>query len=72
MKRDLFKAADGHLVFEKDSNFQVVNRRAAENYLSKDCKLRKISLVNSVMEFQKNWGQYIGEGLLLPQNYFYY
>jgi hypothetical protein len=60
MRRDLFKAANGHLVFEKDSNFQVINRRAN---LIKDCKLCKISLVKSVAEFQGNLVQCMGECL---------
>ena len=29
MERDLFPATNGHLVFEKDTHFQVLNRRAS-------------------------------------------
>ena len=64
MKRNLFPAPNAHFVFEKDNILQVLNRRAAKNYLSKECKFCKISIVKSVTDYHGMWGQYMGRRLM--------
>jgi hypothetical protein len=54
IQRNIF--TDGsHVIFEKDPNFLALNKRAQQNYLTKECKLRKISLVKSVAENRSSW-----------------
>jgi hypothetical protein len=51
MQRDLFPSSKSHFVFEKDPLLNVLNRRAIDNYLTKECKVCSVSLAQSVI----NW-----------------
>ena len=61
MKRNLFQGDQSHFVFDKDINFRVLNNRASKDYLSKDCKICKISFVKSVTDYHSTGGPYLGE-----------
>lgn len=51
MQRNLFPSANSHIIFEKDPLLDVLNRRAKENYLTRECKKCSVSLVKSVVDF---------------------
>jgi hypothetical protein len=54
MERNIF-TDDGHFIFEKDPNLQILNNRAEQNYLNKECKIRKVSLARSIADNQASW-----------------
>ena len=54
MQRNIF-ADGGHHIFEKDPNLEVLNKRAQQNYLTKECNFRKISLAKSVADSRPSW-----------------
>jgi hypothetical protein len=61
MQRDLFPSPKSHFVFEKDPRLEILNRRAMEHYLRKECKTCSVSLVKSVMDFPTSCGDKEGK-----------
>ena len=61
MQRDLFPSPKSYFIFEKDPTLEIVNQRAIKNYLTKECKVRSVSLVKSVVDFQHGSGDKKGK-----------